>query len=225
MSSPSCSTEPLLLFTEQCPYVLNWPPFLPLVSGALLLLIIVPFVFVHSCSADATSNLTSISRSWRSPAGIFSVGCFCILTIIWTSVCVASGGLIALMIVLTVCLALIASFNPSDKEKERTTPRAIHGLFALVVFIGIFICAVLVGAFKIFITSSPFSNGSKFLYVILITVASACLLYLIGIAISKSACRDAPLLTWKGVANVAEYLLIINSLIVVGFFVAFGCIN
>jgi uncharacterized membrane protein len=217
---PTCAAPGNVLnFTPSCDYVLTDPPFLPLVISGLVFLLLIPLIFVQGCGLVKNGDISSISRTWREPVSIISCCIFVEHCIIFQAICVNSGALQGIFIALEICVLMIVAFNPN--ESEINTPRGykykiIHGVFATLMFTGIYVVSILVGVYEVFDPAGSVTNAEKSLYVVATTLAGLCLLYVISIAFG--------VFEWTGITDLAEYLVVFIPLLVIGVGVETGCV-
>lgn len=131
-ASLDCSdtSTTILKFRDDCPFVLDTPPFLPIVVLGFVLLILVPGIFIFTCPRTKDvedGSMYSISRSWRDPVAQFLVLVFVVAMIVfYNAICIDSGGLQAVFIVAELCVLTIVVFNPGGKSESNDT--AIIGI-------------------------------------------------------------------------------------------------
>lgn len=203
---------------------------------AMVLLVFLPFLYVHTCSPHRTEDLTSISRSWRAPLTRLFCFEFIVSSIIFSTICVNSVGLQIIMVLLEVLLLMICLFNPGDyktPEDPRPVARRIHKLSAATVFIGLFIISILVGVYEVFPAAKAVPNYLKVIYVLLIVFDGLGVGYIILIAFSESGKKTDKNgiknnenlgLRWTGQTDFVEYFIVLLPLFIIGIYIRTGCV-
>lgn len=217
---PTCAAPGNVLnFTPSCDYVLTEPPFLPLVISGLVFLLLIPLIFVQGCGLVKNGDISSISRTWREPVSIISCCIFVEHCIIFQAVCIDSGALQAIFIVLELLVLLILTFNPDDAETATGPGKAYqktHAVFATLMFTGLYVVSILVGVYEVFDPVGTVGAAGQSLYVIGMTTAGFCLLYIVSIATGA--------FSWTGITDLAEYIVVFVPLLVIGVGIQTGCI-
>jgi hypothetical protein len=83
-------------------------------------------------------------------------------------------------------------------------------------FMGLYVVSILVGVYEVFDPVGTVGTAGQSLYVIGMTTAGLCLLYIISIATGA--------FSWTGITDLAEYIVVFVPLLVIGVGIQTGCI-